>query len=109
MIAPLIKIMKKKIAETISIIEKGRLHVRFSSLKSMMFLYTLLKEPDFWDANRGNLVYNGDKISKYQKQNTKFSHIPKKQQNFVHFFALAAKTCLKQKITELVIRGYLIQ
>ena len=31
------------------------------------------------------------KVSKYQKQNTKFSHSPKNQQNFVHFFALTTK------------------
>jgi hypothetical protein len=30
--------------------------------------------------------------SKSQKQNTKFSHTPKNQQNFVHFFALASKS-----------------
>ena len=32
------------------------------------------------------------KVSKYQKQNTKFSHPPKNQRNFVHFFALASKS-----------------
>ena len=38
------------------------------------------------------------KVSKSQKQNTKFGHIPKNQQNFVYFFALASKKWLKQKI-----------
>ena len=32
------------------------------------------------------------KVSKSRKQNTKFSHTPKNQQNFVHFFALASKS-----------------
>ena len=32
------------------------------------------------------------KVSKYRKQNTKFFHTPKKQQNFVHFFALDSKS-----------------
>ena len=32
------------------------------------------------------------KVSKYRKQNIKFSHPPKNQQNFVHFFALASKS-----------------
>ena len=41
------------------------------------------------------------KVSKYQKQNTKFSHPPKNQRNFVHFFALASKKWLKQKIKAL--------
>jgi hypothetical protein len=43
------------------------------------------------------------KASKSRKQNTKFSHTPKNQQNFVHFFALASKKWLKQKIKALVI------
>jgi hypothetical protein len=38
------------------------------------------------------------KVSKSWMQNTKFSHTPKHQWNFVHFFALASKKCLKQKI-----------
>ena len=40
------------------------------------------------------------KVSKSRKQNTKFSHTPKKknQRNFVYFFALASKKWLKQKI-----------
>ena len=38
------------------------------------------------------------KVSKYRKQNTKFYHPPKNQRNFVHFFALASKKWLKQKI-----------
>ena len=41
------------------------------------------------------------KVSKYRKQNTKFSYPPKNQQNFVHFFALASKKWLKQKIKAL--------
>ena len=41
------------------------------------------------------------KVSKYRKQNTKFYHPPKNQQNFVHFFALASKKWLKQKIKAL--------
>ena len=52
------------------------------------------------------------KVSKSRKQNTKFSHTPKNQRKFVHFYALASKKWLKQKITwwfELVIRGYLTQ
>ena len=32
------------------------------------------------------------KVSKSQKQNTKFSHTPKNQRNFVHFLALAFKS-----------------
>ena len=38
------------------------------------------------------------KVSKSRKQNTKFSHTPKNQQNFVDFLALASKKWLKQKI-----------
>ena len=38
------------------------------------------------------------KVNKSQKQNTKFAHTPKNQRNFVHFFALASKKWLKQKI-----------
>ena len=30
------------------------------------------------------------KVSKCRKQNTKFSHPPKKQRNFVHFFSLSS-------------------
>ena len=41
------------------------------------------------------------KVSKYRKQNTKFSHPPKNQRNFVHFFALALKKWSKQKIIAL--------
>jgi hypothetical protein len=41
------------------------------------------------------------KVSKSRKQNTKFSHTPKNQRNFVHFFALASKKWLKQKIKAL--------
>ena len=37
------------------------------------------------------------KVSKYRKQNTKFSRPPKNQRNFVHFFALAFKKWSKQK------------
>ena len=37
------------------------------------------------------------KVSKFQKQNTKFSHNPKNLRNFVHLFALASKKWLKQK------------
>ena len=32
------------------------------------------------------------KVSKSRKQNTKFAHTPKNQQNFVHFFALISKS-----------------
>ena len=35
------------------------------------------------------------KVSKYRKQNTKFSHPPKNQQNLVHFIALAFKNWSK--------------
>ena len=41
------------------------------------------------------------KVSKSRKQNTKFSHTPKNQRNFVHLFALASKKWLKQKIKAL--------
>ena len=41
------------------------------------------------------------KVSKFQKQNTKFSHPPKNQRNCVHFFALDSKKWLKQKIKTL--------
>ena len=41
------------------------------------------------------------KVSKSRKQISKFSHTPKTQRNFVHFFALASKTWLKQKIKAL--------
>ena len=41
------------------------------------------------------------KVSKSRKQNTKFSHTPKNQRNFVHFFALTSKKWLKQKIKAL--------
>ena len=40
------------------------------------------------------------KVSKYLKQNTKFSHTPKNRLMFLHFyifFALASKKWLKQK------------
>ena len=40
-------------------------------------------------------------VIKSQKQNTKISHSPKNQRNFVHFFALASKKLLKQKIVAL--------
>ena len=43
------------------------------------------------------------KVSKSRKQNTKFSHTPKNQGNFVHCFALASKKWLKQKIQHLMI------
>ena len=38
------------------------------------------------------------KVSKFRKQNTKFSHPQKNQRNFVDFFALDSKKWLKQKI-----------
>ena len=41
------------------------------------------------------------KVSKSQKQNIKFSHTPKNQRNFVHFFSQASKKWLKQKIKAL--------
>ena len=41
------------------------------------------------------------KVSKSWKQNTKFSNTPKNQQKSVHFFALASKKWLKQKIKAL--------
>ena len=41
------------------------------------------------------------KVNKSQNQSTKFSHTPKNQQNFVHFFVLASKKWLKQKIKAL--------
>ena len=41
------------------------------------------------------------KVSKSRKQNTKFSHTPKNQRNFVHFFALASKKWLKPKLIAL--------
>ena len=41
------------------------------------------------------------KVSKFRKQNTKFSHPPKNQRNFVHFFALDSKKRKKQKIKAL--------
>ena len=41
------------------------------------------------------------KVNKSQKQNNKFSHTPKNQRNFVHFFALASKKWLKPKIIAL--------
>ena len=48
------------------------------------------------------IVFKGyKKVSKSQKQNTKFSHTPKNQQNFVHFFALTSKRWLKQTIKAL--------
>ena len=37
-------------------------------------------------------------VSKFQKQNTKFFHIPKNQRNSVHIFALASKMWMKPKI-----------
>ena len=43
------------------------------------------------------------KVSKYKRQNTKFSHPPKNQRIFVHFFALASKKWLKQKLRRLMI------
>ena len=41
------------------------------------------------------------KVCKCRKENNKFSHTPKNQRNFVHFFALASKKLLKQKIVAL--------
>ena len=41
------------------------------------------------------------KVSKSRKQNTKFSHNPKNQQNFVHFFALVSKSGSIKKIKAL--------
>ena len=38
------------------------------------------------------------KDSEYRKQNTKISHTPTNQRNFLHFFALASKKQLKQNI-----------
>ena len=44
----------------------------------------------------------GLKVSKSQKENTKFSHAPKNQQNFVHFFALASKSGWIKKVKALL-------
>ena len=41
------------------------------------------------------------KVSKYRKQNTKFSHPPKNQRNFVHFFASASKSGWIKKLKAL--------
>ena len=41
------------------------------------------------------------KISKYRKQNTMFSHPPKNQRNFVHFFPLASKSGWIKKLKAL--------
>ena len=70
---------------------------------------------DLWIYGRNTQIVKYIlKVSKYRKQNTKFSHPPKNQRNFVHFFALASKKWLKQKIKVLdlnyvVVRGYLKQ
>ena len=41
------------------------------------------------------------KVSKSEKQNTKFSHSPKNQWNFVQFFALASKSGWIKKLKAL--------
>ena len=41
------------------------------------------------------------KVNKHRKQNTKFFHPPRNQQNLVHFFALVYKTWLKHKLDDL--------
>ena len=53
--------------------------------------------PSLVSFSLGNLL----KVSKSREQNTKFNHTPKKQWNFVHFFAPASKKWLKQKIKAL--------
>ena len=40
-------------------------------------------------------------VSKFQKQTTKFSHPPKNQRNFVHFFALVSKSGQIEKLKAL--------
>ena len=50
---------------------------------SMQFLWSV----EYWLHFENSL-----KVSKSQKQNTKFAHTPKNQQNFVNVFALASKS-----------------
>ena len=44
-----------------------------------------------------NFIWRYLKVSKSRKQNTKFSHTRKNQQNFTYFFALASKSCWIKK------------
>ena len=48
-----------------------------------------------WHETIRKLI-DGLEVSKSWNQNTKFSHTPKKQRNFVHFFALASKKWWKK-------------
>ena len=71
-------------------------NARVASLKvNMVCVYYVFLEYTYIVA--GSLL----KFSKSRKQITKFSHTPKNQRNFVHFFDLAYKKWLKQKIKAL--------
>ena len=49
------------------------------------------------------------KVSKYRKQNTKFSHPPKNQRNFVHFFAQSSKSgWIKKKKNSIILQSPLL-
>ena len=50
---------------------------------------------------RGHNANSLLKVNKSRKQNTKFAHPQKNQQNFVHFFALASKSGAIKKIKAL--------
>ena len=73
---------------------------------TMSYSYPILHTVDlwvtFWNINFSVwAVLAAIKFSKSQKQNTKFSLTQKNQRNIVHFFALASKKWLKQKIKAL--------
>ena len=60
-----------------------------------------MKPPELLKVSKCSL-----KVSKSQKQNTKFSHTPKNQQNFVHSFALASKSgWIKKKKLSIVLNS----
>jgi hypothetical protein len=78
--------------------------------KSVLVNWEILKEiflnvgplPPIGFNSKGNLLSTAVlKVIKYRKQNTKFSHPPKNQQNFVHFFAQTSKSGWIKKIKAL--------
>ena len=65
--------------------DENRFHEKLIALKND-------PDPFFYFFNSANVLQKQIvKVSKYPMQNIKFSHTPKKQRNFLHFFALAFK------------------
>ena len=73
------------------------LYVTFPKKSCCLCFNQHCTEVRFGNFQSGIFITAIVKVSKFRKQNTKFSHPPKNQQNFVHGFSQAQKTVLKEE------------